>query len=97
MIIWRNSPGHQFIGGLGGGVQFGRAMLAAGDREEHWCSEFVSTVVVTSLATIRRLLESYGDATEVLEHMAQDQQTAITGELIQTRHGELGTAAGVVY
>jgi hypothetical protein len=48
-------------------------MLAAGDREEHWCSGFVSTVVATSPATIRQLLESYGDATEVLEHVAQDQ------------------------
>jgi hypothetical protein len=72
-------------------------MLAAGDREEHWCSGFVSTVVATSPVTIRQLLESYGDATEVPEHVAQDQQTTITSELIQTRHRELGTAAGVVY
>jgi hypothetical protein len=51
-MIWRNSPGHQFIGGLGGGAQFGRAVLAAGDREEPWRSGFVSTVVATSPATI---------------------------------------------
>ena len=30
-------------------------------------------------------------------HAAQSQETAVTGELIQTRRGELGTVAGVVY
>jgi hypothetical protein len=44
-IIWRNSPGHQFIGGLGGGAQFGRAVQAAGDREEPWLSGFVSSTL----------------------------------------------------
>jgi hypothetical protein len=61
----------------------------------------VSTVVATSPATIRRLLESYGDATEVPEHVAQYQQTAITGELIQpaieslVRWPELFTGRGL--
>jgi hypothetical protein len=52
-IIRHNSPGHQFIGGLGGGAYFGRAVLAAEDREEPWLSGLVSSVMANSPATIR--------------------------------------------
>jgi hypothetical protein len=30
VIVWRNRPGHQFIGAQGGGVQFREDALAAG-------------------------------------------------------------------
>jgi hypothetical protein len=49
-IIWRNNLDHQFIGGLGGGAQFGRVVRAAGDREEPWLSGFVSSTVAVILA-----------------------------------------------
>jgi hypothetical protein len=45
----------QFIGRVSGDDQFGRAVLAAGDEEEPWRSEFVSTVVATSPATMGQL------------------------------------------
>jgi hypothetical protein len=38
-----------------------------------------------------------GDAVEVPEHVAQDQQAAVAGELIQIRRGECGTVAEIVY
>ena len=55
MIMWWSWPRAQFIEGASGGDQFGRAVLAAGDEEEPWRSEFVSTVVATSLETMGQL------------------------------------------
>jgi hypothetical protein len=44
----------------------------------------------------QRVIASYGGAVDVLRHVAQDREAAVTGELIWSDPGELGTVAGVV-
>jgi hypothetical protein len=36
VIVWRNRPGHQFIGAQGRGVQFHEDALADGEGEGYW-------------------------------------------------------------
>jgi hypothetical protein len=45
----------------------------------------------------RRAKAGHGDATEVSRYVAQDRETAVTGELIRFHRGECGTMAGIVY
>ena len=59
----------------------------------NWCP----TIVGNHSGEQRRVITGHGDATEVSRYVAQDRETAVTGELILIHCCELGTMAEIIY
>jgi hypothetical protein len=67
LTILRSSRWPQFIVRNGGGSQFGREVLATGERGDYWRSGFVSSVVATSPAMSNYRKPSYCDVVKCLD------------------------------
>jgi hypothetical protein len=62
----------------------------------YWRKEFVSSTVAALTSDDQTTKVSHGDAVNVTRYVAQGREAAVTGELIRSDHGKLGTMAGVV-
>jgi hypothetical protein len=56
----------------------------------------VSSTVAALTSDDQTTKVSHGDAVNVTRYVAQGREAAVTGELIRSDHGKLGTMAGVV-
>jgi hypothetical protein len=63
----------------------------------HWRKDFVASNVVALTGDDQTNKVSHGDAVNVPRYVAQGREAAVTGELIQSDRGKLGTVAGVNY
>jgi hypothetical protein len=98
-IIWRNYPRPQFIGFKGGGSQFDRDVLAAGDGEEAWRARSRVPNRGGLIGDDGTAVGNYGGAVERLGHaagteMARRRRTALStavskGEGCRVRSGWL--------
>jgi hypothetical protein len=73
-IIWRNYPRPQFIGFKGGGSQFDRDVLAAGDGEEAWHAQLRGQRRGNLPGDDGMAQGSHSDTVEKLGHAAEDHQ-----------------------
>jgi hypothetical protein len=62
----------------------------------HWHKEFVSSTVAALTGDDQTAKVSQGDVVNVTRYVAQGREAAVTGELIRSDRGKLGTMAGVV-
>ena len=63
----------------------------------HWRKEFVASTVAALTGDDQMAKVSHGDAVNVPRYVAQGREAAVTGELIRSDRGKLGTVAGVNY
>jgi hypothetical protein len=62
----------------------------------HWRKVFVASTVAALTSDDQTAEVSHGDAVNVPRYVAQGREAAVTGELIRSDRGKLGTVAGVV-
>ena len=62
----------------------------------HWRKEFVASTVAALIGDDQTVKVSHDDAVNVPRYVAQGREAAVTGELIRSDRGKLGTVAGVV-
>jgi hypothetical protein len=89
----------QFIEKLGGGDEFGRAVLAAGEEEERGCGEHVFIAVAVTPVIDRQLEGGHGDAVARLRHAAHGRTTAVHRRAYRSSRkaeGKAEEAVGVV-
>jgi hypothetical protein len=61
----------------------------------HWRKEFVASTVA-AITDDQTTKVSHVDVVNVPRYVAQGREAAVTGELIRSDRGKLGTVAGVV-
>jgi hypothetical protein len=62
----------------------------------HWRKEFVASTVAALTGDDQTAKVSHGDAVNLHRYVVQGREAAVTGELIQSNPGKLGTVAKVV-
>jgi hypothetical protein len=87
----------QFIGSDSGGREFQWWRAAVGGGGVYWHAWICVLSRGSHSGDQRGAKVSHGDAVEMLRHAAQGQKAAVVVIFIGFRHGELGTATGVVY
>jgi hypothetical protein len=95
-MILRSSRWLQFIIGKSSGREFERRRAAVGGVESYWHSGLVSYYRGNHSGDQQRVMTGNGNAVEVPRHVAQGREAAVTGEVIRSDRGKLGTVAGVV-
>jgi hypothetical protein len=63
----------------------------------HWRKEFVASTVAALTGDDQTAKVSHGDVVNVPRYVAQGREAAVTGELIRSDRGKLGSVAGVNY
>jgi hypothetical protein len=61
----------------------------------HWRKEFVASTVAALTGDDQTIKVSHDDAMNVPSYVAQGREAAVTGELIRSDPGKLGTVARV--